>query len=346
MTPSDPPQIASSPTKSITPLTPSDAGTLVTSVFDVCAPCVLYTTPSGILHFSRVLRLARVYTRPLKSRLTPSDPPLTPSNRLFDPPLTPSVAGGGGHGLGARGGAGREGAPDAPGLLAAHRCHRGGPQRERQDHPLAYPGGRLPQAKPSEPSELEPQLCVDGCVGIIFSILSATRLEDAAGIFHSQSGSEAREAHYTRPMLPLLGVANTMLGWLVAQVGRPIKVHVMNPKASPRKQLLGHMDMDTREWFDGILTAAARQVVKEPLEQHSWIVCDGDVDPEWIESLNSVLDDNRLLTLPSGERIQFGPNVNFVFECDSLKYASPATVSRAGMIFLSEQNIDIQASPL
>ena len=77
-------------------------------------------------------------------------------------------------------------------------------------------------------------------------------------------------------------------------------------KALPRQQLLGHMDMDTREWFDGVLTASARAVVKETQEQHSWIICDGDVDPEWIESLNSVLDDNRLLTLPSGERIQFG----------------------------------------
>jgi dynein heavy chain 2 len=68
--------------------------------------------------------------------------------------------------------------------------------------------------------------------------------------------------------------------------------------------------------------------VQEPLEQRSWIVCDGDVDPEWIESLNSVLDDNRLLTMPNGERIQFGSNVNLIFECDSLAYASPATVSR------------------
>ena len=99
-------------------------------------------------------------------------------------------------------------------------------------------------------------------------------------------------------------------------------------------QLLGHIDMDTREWSDGVLTNAARQVVREPLNVHSWIICDGDIDPEWIESLNSVLDDNRLLTMPSGERIQFGPNVNFLFETHDLSSASPATISRMGMIFL------------
>ena len=92
--------------------------------------------------------------------------------------------------------------------------------------------------------------------------------------------------------------------------------------------------MDTREWSDGVLTSSARQVVRETIDVHSWIICDGDIDPEWIESLNSVLDDNRLLTMPSGERIQFGPNINFIFESHDLSCASPATVSRMGMIFL------------
>ena len=36
--------------------------------------------------------------------------------------------------------------------------------------------------------------------------------------------------------------------------------YVMNPKSMPREQLLGHMDMDTREWFDGVLTSSARKV--------------------------------------------------------------------------------------
>lgn len=45
------------------------------------------------------------------------------------------------------------------------------------------------------------------------------------------------------------------------------------------------------------------------------------------------------LTMPSGERIQFGSNVNFVFETDSLQFASPATVSRMGMIFISQEDL-------
>jgi dynein heavy chain 2 len=134
-----------------------------------------------------------------------------------------------------------------------------------------------------------------------------------------------------------------MLKEALIKTGKMVKTHVMNPKAINRTQLLGHIDVDTREWTDGVLTAASRQVIKEPVEVQSWIVCDGDIDPEWVESLNSVLDDNRLLTMPSGDRIQFGPNVNFVFETDDLSCASPATISRMGMIFLSDEDTDIKA---
>lgn len=48
------------------------------------------------------------------------------------------------------------------------------------------------------------------------------------------------------------------------KTGHTVKQYVMNPKAMPRTQLLGQIDMDTREWSDGVLTYAARQVVKEP----------------------------------------------------------------------------------
>lgn len=134
-----------------------------------------------------------------------------------------------------------------------------------------------------------------------------------------------------------------MLKEALLKTGKVVKTYVMNPKAITRHQLLGHIDVDTREWTDGVLTSASRQVIKEPVEVQSWIVCDGDIDPEWVESLNSVLDDNRLLTMPSGDRIQFGPNVNFLFETDDLSCASPATISRMGMIFLSDEDTDVKA---
>ena len=48
------------------------------------------------------------------------------------------------------------------------------------------------------------------------------------------------------------------------KINKVVKHYTMNPKAMPRTQLLGHIDMDTREWTDGVLTYSARQVVKEP----------------------------------------------------------------------------------
>ena len=62
-----------------------------------------------------------------------------------------------------------------------------------------------------------------------------------------------------------------------------------------------------------------------------------------MEALNSVLDDNRLLSLPSGWRVQFGPNVNFIFETHDLSHASPATISRMGIVLLSEEDLDLNS---
>ena len=55
---------------------------------------------------------------------------------------------------------------------------------------------------------------------------------------------------------------------------------------------------------------------------------------------NSVLDDNKLLTLPNGERLNLPPNVRIMFEVEHLRYATLATVSRCGMIWFSEDIVE------
>lgn len=74
-----------------------------------------------------------------------------------------------------------------------------------------------------------------------------------------------------------------------------------------------------------------------------WLLLDGDVDTLWIESLNTVMDDNKILTLASNERIPLHAHMRLIFEIGSLKYASPATVSRAGIIYVNETDVGYSA---
>ncbi|KAM3486950.1 hypothetical protein MY8738_000076 [Beauveria namnaoensis] len=118
--------------------------------------------------------------------------------------------------------------------------------------------------------------------------------------------------------------------------------HVIDSKVMSKESLYGNLDSTTREWTDGLFTSILRKIVDnlrgEDSKRH-WIVFDGDVDPEWVENLNSVLDDNKLLTLPNGERLNLPSNVRIMFEVETLKYATLATVSRCGMVWFSEETV-------
>lgn len=115
---------------------------------------------------------------------------------------------------------------------------------------------------------------------------------------------------------------------------RNVRIQTLNPKAIALDELYGAVNSMTLEWKDGFLGLAVRSAVNVTAEEHQWIVCDGPVDAVWIENLNTVLDDNKMLCLANSERIKLTEWVHMVFEVQDLQQASPATVSRCGMVYV------------
>jgi len=144
------------------------------------------------------------------------------------------------------------------------------------------------------------------------------------------------------------GVAKTAIWKNMAEafchIGHETIYDVVDPKAVTSDELFGCMNVKTKEWKDGVLSVMMRDMNKcqgkfKTTQKYKWVILDGDVDPMWIESLNTVMDDNKVLTLVSQERIPLTPSMRLLIEVSNLRNATPATVSRGGVLFVNESDI-------
>mmetsp|Transcript_14483 Transcript_14483/g.50911 ORF Transcript_14483/g.50911 Transcript_14483/m.50911 type:complete len:4419 (-) Transcript_14483:356-13612(-) len=114
---------------------------------------------------------------------------------------------------------------------------------------------------------------------------------------------------------------------------------IINPKSITMNELYGAYDLATMEWTDGVLSSIMRVMCQDEKTDEKWLLLDGPVDTLWIESMNTVLDDNKVLTLINGDRISMPQSVRLLFEVADLTQASPATVSRAGMVYFDPTDL-------
>ena len=149
--------------------------------------------------------------------------------------------------------------------------------------------------------------------------------------------------HSTMIVGPTGGGKSTVINTLAqaqTKLGLTTKLYTLNPKACSVIELYGILDPNTRDWTDGLLSNIFRDINKPTdKKERRYILYDGDVDALWIENMNSVMDDNKLLTLANGERIRLQNHCAMLFEVGDLQYASPATVSRCGMVYVDPKNL-------
>jgi dynein heavy chain len=124
-----------------------------------------------------------------------------------------------------------------------------------------------------------------------------------------------------------------------SELFQKVRFQILNPKCITMGELYGEFHPLTQEWHDGLASTIMRNFVAEESDDKRWTIFDGPIDALWIENMNTVLDDNMTLCLANGQRIKLKVEMKCLFEVNDLAVASPATVSRIGVVYMTPSDL-------
>ena len=126
--------------------------------------------------------------------------------------------------------------------------------------------------------------------------------------------------------------------------GKKSNVYQIDTKVLTKRELYGSMSNLTLEWKDGVFSGIIRRILDNTDESiqssNHWVIFDSDLDSDYSEVLNSVFDDNKLLSLPNGDHLHIPNNIHFIFETNTIENVTPATITRCGLLWFSEMTHD------
>eukprot|EP00937_MAST-01D_sp_MAST-1D-sp2_P003391 g3391.t1 len=183
-------------------------------------------------------------------------------------------------------------------------------------------------------------------------VLKAVQVRETLDVRHSMIMVGPGGSGKTEIFNACLMTDNLLDGWRDQPAGRCFKSKAaavaerLSPRAVTPAELYGWFSAADRRWTDGCLAIIFRGMSECAAAQGFYdyqtrqcVVCDGAMDPIWVEDLNTVMDDNKVLTLANGARYKMTVPMRMVFETHSLAVSSPATVSRNGIVYINGADI-------
>ncbi|KAM8953036.1 dynein axonemal heavy chain 5-like [Pelodytes ibericus] len=110
------------------------------------------------------------------------------------------------------------------------------------------------------------------------------------------------------------------------------KLVKINPLSLDNDTLMFGVQSPSHVWKDGIVTYAWKKAIRN--HSSTWIWFDGHLSSSWADNFNSVLGPEKVLQLSSGDHLEFPNNMKLLFETTDLQLASPATLTKAGILYM------------